>query len=363
VVGVREVLGRILRRARPRAATSGADDARRISDLVAAQRYVEALDALTEANRRERSTAYDRQLVRLRHDAVGQIQTARGPTVWPRAVPDPFPGLSGLVEASAHELEADLVSGAILHHGCLLVRGLLSSATVACLIEDVDRSFEAQERWRALPAEDRRTAGGSQSPFFQPFNLDDDADLNYRLRIGRMIRDYNSVHLADSPAALFDVCGALEDCGVRQLVSEHFGERPLMTISKSSLRRLPYKEKTLSWHQEIAVFKNPGQRAINCWISLSECGRDAPGLEILPMRVAEIERQGQGYGLASNLLETLALDAAVVPLFEPGDALLFDDLLVHRTAMSERMTKVRYSIENWLFAPSAFGLAHDALVF
>jgi hypothetical protein len=111
------------------------------------------------------------------------------------------------------------------------------------------------------------------------------------------------------------------------------------------------------------VFKNPGQRAINCWISLSECGRDAPGLEILPMRVAEVERQGQGYGLASNLLETLALDAAVVPLFEPGDALLFDDLLVHRTAMSERMTKVRYSIENWLFAPSAFGLAHDALVF
>jgi hypothetical protein len=44
----------------------------------------------------------------------------------------------------------------------------------------------------------------------------------------------------------------------------------------------------------------------------------------------------------------------VRPRFEPGDALLFDHLMLHRTASEPSMTKRRYAIETWFFAPSAY---------
>ena len=40
--------------------------------------------------------------------------------------------------------------------------------------------------------------------------------------------------------------------------------------------------------------------------------------------------------------------------FAAGDVLLFDELMLHRTACAEGMTHERYAIESWFFAP-AFG--------
>lgn len=42
------------------------------------------------------------------------------------------------------------------------------------------------------------------------------------------------------------------------------------------------------------------------------------------------------------------------PIFEPGDALLFDELFLYRTACEPAMTSERYAIETWLFAPSVY---------
>ena len=95
---------------------------------------------------------------------------------------------------------------------------------------------------------------------------------------------------------MFDVCEALELAGVRTLVTNYFGQRPAMTVSKSALRRLPSMEETLSYHQDIAAFRSQGARAINFWVSLSECGEDSPGIEILPLRVDHaVARPGAGY--------------------------------------------------------------------
>ena len=41
-------------------------------------------------------------------------------------------------------------------------------------------------------------------------------------------------------------------------------------------------------------------------------------------------------------------------MFEPGDALLFDELFLHKTASDPQMRKPRYAIENWFFGPSGF---------
>jgi hypothetical protein len=44
----------------------------------------------------------------------------------------------------------------------------------------------------------------------------------------------------------------------------------------------------------------------------------------------------------------------VSPSFSAGDALLFDQLFVHRTGIQPGMTKPRYAIEAWHFAGSTF---------
>src|SRR5689334_19529832 len=45
---------------------------------------------------------------------------------WPRTLDDPFPAVVGHPpEIDADQLSMEVLGGAILHHGCLLVRGLL----------------------------------------------------------------------------------------------------------------------------------------------------------------------------------------------------------------------------------------------
>ena len=53
--------------------------------------------------------------------------------------------------------------------------------------------------------------------------------------------------------------------------------------------------------------------------------------------------------------EQAAGDIEIVrPIFEPGDALFFDELFLHQTASDPAMPNPRYAIENWFFARSAF---------
>jgi hypothetical protein len=50
------------------------------------------------------------------------------------------------------------------------------------------------------------------------------------------------------------------------------------------------------------------------------------------------------------------------PIFEPGDAVLFDHLCLHRTAAEPDMPKLRYATETWCFAPSSFPIKQIPIV-
>jgi hypothetical protein len=52
----------------------------------------------------------------------------------------------------------------------------------------------------------------------------------------------------------------------------------------------------------------------------------------------------------------------VRPAFRAGDVMLFDELFLHRTAIDPSMTKRRYAIEAWFFAPSAYPAGQVPLV-
>ena len=168
--------------------------------------------------------------------------------------------------------------------------------------------------------------------------------------------------VADSPrvaAELFDLLGR---AGFLELAAGYLGERPAISVNKSTLRRVkadPEADYSVShWHQDGAFMGNV--RALNIWLSLSHCGDVAPGLDLVPVRLDHIVPTGTDgaffdWSVSQAVAEQAAGDAAIArPVFEPGDALLFDELFLHATGASREMTELRYAVECWFFGPSAF---------
>ena len=61
------------------------------------------------------------------------------------------------------------------------------------------------------------------------------------------------------------------------------------------------------------------------------------------------------WSIGEPVVARAASSAPVVrPTLRAGDALLFDDRFVHRTAVDPAMSRDRYAIESWFFAPSRY---------
>ena len=70
------------------------------------------------------------------------------------------------------------------------------------------------------------------------------------------------------------------------------------------------------------------------------------------------------WSVSPEVVAEVSRDASVViPEFRAGDALLFDHLLLHRTAVGPGMTRERYAMETWLFAPSSYPDGQIPVVF
>jgi hypothetical protein len=140
----------------------------------------------------------------------------------------------------------------------------------------------------------------------------------------------------------------------------------VLSANKCTLRHVPLTSGT-DWHQD-GAFLGSGIRALNVWVALTDCGLDAPGLDVVPLRLEQVLPTGTGgatfdWSVGPAVVEGLADRAPVVrPTFRAGDAMLFDDLFLHRTALDGSMTKRRYAIEAWFFAPSAYPSGQVPLV-
>ena len=62
------------------------------------------------------------------------------------------------------------------------------------------------------------------------------------------------------------------------------GERPLISVQKTTLRKADPSVRG-AWHQDGAFMGEV--RSLNLWLSLSRCGDEAPGLDIVPRRLDE----------------------------------------------------------------------------
>lgn len=316
---------------------------RRVDELVAQDRPDVAVDVLAAAAREGGDPATLVRLRDLRRQAAHRGPTPAGRDQWPPLYDDPFPEVDGQIpEIGPDGLTTEILGGAVAHHGALLVRGLVDDEHVAATVTAIDRAQERQSTPDSAPDE-----------WFHPV----DTNRRHDEKLREMVLAQGGTWLADSPAATATILQMLEAVGFRHMVEEHFGERPYLSLQKSTLRRVPPEPRITGWHQD-GSFLDDDVRTMNVWIALSPCGGDHPasGLELLPRRVEEIlptDPEWTRATIAFDLVDEMAEQTPTVrPRFEPGDALVFDEHLVHRTSLEPGLTEDRYALECWLFAPS-----------
>jgi hypothetical protein len=324
----------------------------RADALVADGRLLDAIDLLCQANRESPHAAQERRLAQVRHAAFGHLGAQSSFDEWPVRN-----GASGnhvdngpahIPEITRGELDADLLRRNILGHGSLRVNNLLDGAQVDRFVTGIQQALDTRDE--GIAAESRR----DQSWYAAlPLPRDEAKTLGRHWVAGS-----GGVLAADSPRLLYQLFETFDEVGLREVVQGYLGERPVLSANKCTLRRVPIEANT-DWHQD-GAFLGRGIRALNVWIALSDCGVDSPGIDLLPRRLDHIVETGTGgaifdWAVGPAVVEQLAVDAPVVrPVFNAGDALLFDDMFLHRTAVDSGMTRPRYAIEAWFFAPTSY---------
>ncbi|MDP9332534.1 MAG: phytanoyl-CoA dioxygenase family protein [Actinomycetota bacterium] len=321
-------------------------------------RRPDAIDMMTAANRKQRDPRLEQRLVSLRHNAFTDLVLSPGLAAWPPSPPDLFGGTSGLPEVCGRDLSAETLASGIIRHGCLLVRGLIPPHIVARLKDDIDEVFAA------LAAHSQGAPVAETTPWFAPFM----PAPGYSIGPDRKwVTDGGGVWAVDSPRAMFDVLEAFEEIGLAKPLTGYLGERPALSVKKWTLRRVPTTSGT-NWHQDGAFLGND-IRTVNVWLTLSHCGDTAPGLDVVARRFDRLAETGTAgaffdWSVGEPVVQRVADGAPILrPVFEPGDALLFDNMFLHRTAADPAMTQTRYAIESWFFAPSRYPNDQVPLVF
>lgn len=283
--------------------------------------------------------------------------TPGGHDEWPPEQPDPFPDVRDqLVEIPAADLDAAVLGGAVRHHGCLIVRGLLDPDAVATARDALVRAKSRQAAY--FDAE----ADAEDDGWYAPLPTARSRDPVIR----RTQADHGSLWLADSPRATETVLPLLHAAEIPDVLTDHFGEPPLFSLQKSTLRSIAPEERLTTWHQD-GAFMGAGIRTMNLWVALTDCGGDAPasGMEMIPRRLDEILDTTGGvvpHAVPFETVDEIAADTGVVnPRFAAGDAVLFDESFLHRTALGPGLSQTRHALECWFFAASSFTDEYTAL--
>jgi hypothetical protein len=243
----------------------------------------------------------------------------------------------------------------------VVVRGLIPGDRAEALARGIDRALASYDAYAAGHATD------ADGPWYTPFQS---TSPRYDVGVGvrsHWVRPSGAVWTADSPRNLFELLELLDGLGIRSVIAQYLGERPVLSVNKCTLRRVPVDAKS-SWHQD-GAFLGQAARALDLWLALSPCGVDSPGLELVPRRVDEVLPTGtEGaifkWSVGEPLVARVAKDSPPErPVFEPGDAVLFDHLCLHRTAIEGDMRRSRHAIETWFFGPSAYPDGQIPLVF
>jgi hypothetical protein len=316
----------------------------------APEQSLEALNAeiadLVKQGRSNPSRHTERRLLKARHRAgIRLLQDAPEDPQFTAPIFHALPDEPGLAELSKEQLTPGLVRAGILRDGCALVRELIPRTDAVRLAGLIDRAFAERDRLEVgeVPAEG----------YYEEF----EADPRFEAPGRPWIKVGGGLLAADSPLVCFAMMDAFAAAGIPQLVSGYLGEPALTSVHKTTLRKAE-PSVAGAWHQD-GFFMGP-VRSLNLWLSLSRCGDEAPGLDILPRRLDAYLATGTedaklNWTISDHQVEEAATGTAVMrPIFQPGDALFFDELFLHKTGSDQSMPNPRFAVESWFFGPSQF---------
>lgn len=320
--------------------------------LVRAGDHDKAIAVVTEADRQTSSVSLERELRDLRYDAFF-AHRAEGLDFWPREVTSLLGPEGRIPEIRADELTVETLTNGVIGHGSLVVRDLFSADDVSVLRQCIDGTFDSH---------DQQLAGhqlADDEPWFVPFRPRSprgewsDPDRKW-------FRETCAELVTDSPRGLARFIETVQRRGVDRLLADYFGERPALSVKKTSFRKVPPDHLVDNgWHQD-GAFLGEGIRSMNLWIAVTDCGIDAPSMDMIPRRLNHIVPTGTegaifSWSLSKAMVaETAAASPAQRLVFRAGDAVFFDEMNLHSTAADPGMTKTRYAIEAWFFAPSRY---------
>jgi hypothetical protein len=305
------------------------------------------IETLSASNRSDPDRDTERRLVKLRH--LAGMRLVDDAPAGPRFI-DPDAERLGpadpLPEVAGADLTPGLIRAGILRDGCLLVRGLVARDAALALADEIDRSFDERER--------HDSGGSAAAGYYEEFRPHE----RYGDVFGRSwIKQGAGLLAADAPILHFQMMQLFESARLSELVSAYLGEPALISVHKTTLRKADPSIPG-AWHQD--GFFMGEVRSLNLWLSLSRCGDQAPGLDILPRRLdhyvaTHTEEAALDYTISQQKVDQTAGDTPVIrPIFEPGDALFFDELFLHQTGSEASMPNPRYAVENWFFGGSGF---------
>ena len=158
----------------------------------------------------------------------------------------------------------------------------------------------------------------------------------------RWIQQGGGVLAADAPMLHFTMMELFRAASLRELVSDYLGEPALISVHKTTLRKADPSIPG-AWHQDGYFMGDV--RSLNLWLSLSRCGDVAPGLDIVPRRLDQYvatatDEAVLDYTISQQKVEEAAGEHRLIrPIFEPGDAMFFDERFLHQTGSLARDAK------------------------
>jgi Phytanoyl-CoA dioxygenase (PhyH) len=349
--------GEASNRAGDTAVVDVADGPRVVDDFEGTDAELAAeIGRLAEENRVHPSRVTERRLMALRHiDGMRALNPNGASPAFPEPDTARLPPEGTIPEFPAQELTPGLVRAAILRDGFILVRGLVDRDEAVRFGELIDRAFVEREK----------ILGGQEAEvgYYEEF-LPGTPEYAEALSVRPWIREGGGVLAADSPTLSAQMVELFKQANLLTLVEGYLGERPLISLQKTTLRKAE-PSVAGAWHQDGSFMGDV--RALNLWLSLSRCGDEAPGLDLVPRRLDYlVTQQTEEAVLAIQVSQAMAEEAAgdkeiIRPIFEPGDALLFDDMFLHQTGSDPSMPKPRYAIENWFFGASGFPVEYGPI--
>jgi len=306
------------------------------------------LEELVRENREDRDPEREREILKLRVRAGYAL--ARQSGVRRDVIEPDYDSLDSngpLPEANADQVTAGMIRAAITRHGGILVRGLVDSGKASALAEEIDRAYAAREAFE--------NGGTPEDGYFEEFQpvVPGQSHPHHG-----PVKEGGGLLAIDSPKVAFEVFEMFGGGGIRGLVSDYLNEQPAVSDNKTTLRKTDPKIPG-GWHQDGKFLGDVN--SINLWVALTHCGDDAPGLDLVPKRLDGIVEAGTGdegflrIVVPQEQAEQIAAPHGIVsPLFEPGDAMFFDHLYLHKTGSDPSQPNMRFALESWFFGPSAF---------